>query len=45
MLLIPALGRQRLEDLCKFEDSLVYKMSPEIAKAIIQRNFVSKNKN
>ena len=44
MPLIPALGRQRQADLCKFKASLVYRVSPRTAKAITQRNPISKNK-
>ena len=43
MPLIPALERQRQEDLCEFEASLVYR-SFRSAKATAQRNPVSKNK-
>ena len=38
--LIPALGKQRQEDLCEFEDSLVYRVSFRTARAT-QRNPVS----
>ena len=44
MLLIPALGRQRQEDLCQFEANLVYKVSSRTAGAT-QRYPVSKNQN
>jgi hypothetical protein len=37
MPLVPALGRQRQEDLCEFEASLVYRVSPRTARAT-QRN-------
>ena len=43
MSLIPALGRQRQEELCEFKASLVYKGSSRMARAT-QRNPVSKNK-
>jgi hypothetical protein len=36
--LIPALQRQRQEDLCEFEASLVYKESSKITRTITQRN-------
>jgi hypothetical protein len=39
--LIPALGRQRQEDLCEFKANLVYRASSRTARAI-QRNPVSK---
>jgi hypothetical protein len=42
--LILAFGRQRQEDLCEFEDSLVYIVSSEIAMAT-QRNPVSNQTN
>jgi hypothetical protein len=42
--LIPALERQRQEDLCAFETSLVNRASSRTAKAT-QRNNVSKNQN
>ena len=32
--LIPALGKQRQTDLCEFEASLVYRVSPMMAKTI-----------
>jgi hypothetical protein len=38
---MPALKRQKQEDLCKFEASLVYKVSSRTARAT-QRNPVSK---
>jgi hypothetical protein len=41
--LIPALRRQRQEDLCEFQTSLVYKVSFRTDRTI-QRNPVSKNK-
>jgi hypothetical protein len=44
MPLVPALRRQRQEDLYEFEASLVYRASCGIAEAI-QRNHVSKNQN
>lgn len=40
--MILALGRQRQVDLCEFEDSLVYRTSSRIVKAI-QRNPVAEN--
>ena len=43
MLLIPALGRQKQENLCEFEASLVYRVSSRTARAT-QRNPVSTNK-
>ena len=45
MPLIPALGRQRQEDLCEFEASLVYKASSRTARTVTQRNPVSKQTN
>jgi hypothetical protein len=39
--LIPALGRQRQEDLYRFEASLVCKENYRTAKAVTQRNPVS----
>ena len=42
MLLIPALGRQRLTDLCEFKVSMVYRVSSRTAKDT-QRNPVSKS--
>ena len=44
MPLIPALGRQRQVDLCEFKASLVYRASSRTARAVTQRNPVSKNK-
>jgi hypothetical protein len=44
MPLIPALGRQRQADLCKFEASLVYRMSSGSAR-VTQRNPVEENKS
>ena len=41
--LIPVLGRQRQEDICEFEVSLVYRVSSRTAKAT-QRNPVSTEK-
>ena len=43
MPLIPALGRQRQVDICEFEASLVYKVSPRTARAL-QRNTVLNTK-
>ena len=43
ILLIPALRRQRQEDLCDFKASLVYRVSSRTARTT-QRNTVSKNK-
>ena len=45
MPLIPALRRQRHADLGEFEVSLVYRTSSRTARAVTQRNLVSKNKN
>ena len=42
MPLIPALGRQRQEDLCEFEASLAYRGSSRTARAVTQRNSVLK---
>ena len=42
MPLIPALRTQRQEDLCEFEVSLVCRVSSRTARAIAQRNPVSK---
>jgi hypothetical protein len=44
MPLIPALGREKQEDLCEFEASLVYRASSRIARAT-QRNPASKQIN
>ena len=41
--LIPALGRQRQEDLCEFRVSLVYRVSSKTSRAT-QRNPVLENK-
>jgi hypothetical protein len=41
--LLPVLGRQRQEDLCEFEASLVYIMSSRTARAI-WRDPISKEK-
>ena len=41
---VPALGRQRQVDLCELEASLVYKVSSRTARAVTQRNPVSKEK-
>lgn len=38
------LGRQKQEDLCESEASLVYDVSSRTARAVRQRNSVSKNK-
>jgi hypothetical protein len=35
--LIPAVGRQRQEDLCEFDVSLVYSEHSKIARALTQR--------
>ena len=35
---------ERQEDVCEFKASLVYLVSSRIARAVIQRNHVSKNK-
>jgi hypothetical protein len=37
MPLVPALGRQKQEDLCVFEASLVYRLSSGTARAFVQR--------
>ena len=42
--LIPALGRQRQVDFSEFKVSLVYKVSSRTARAVTQRNPVSKNR-
>ena len=44
MPLIPALRRQRQEDLCEFKASLVYKVSSWTVTAFTQRYLVLKNK-
>ena len=41
-LLIPALGRQRLEDLCEFETSLAYRLSSRTGSKDTLRNPVLK---
>ena len=41
--LIPALGRQRQEDLCEFRVSLVYRVSSKTSR-VTQRNPVLENK-
>ena len=41
MPLISVLRRQRQMDLCEFEASMVYKISPRTARAVTQRNSVS----
>ena len=43
MPLITALWRQKQNDLCEFEDSLVYKASSRMARIATQRNPVLKN--
>jgi hypothetical protein len=43
MTLILVLRRQRQADLCEFEVSQVYKVSSRTARAITQRNPVSRN--
>ena len=43
MPLNPALRRQRQEDLCEFEDSLVYRVSSRVGSKAIRRNAVSEN--
>jgi hypothetical protein len=43
--LVPALERQRQGDLCEFKASLVYRLVSRTARAVIQRNPVSKNQN
>ena len=40
--LIPAFGRQKQVELCEFEASLVYRTSSRTARAVTQRNPVSK---
>ena len=40
--LITELGRQRQVDLCEFETSLVYRARSRTARAVTQRNPVSK---
>ena len=45
MPLIPALARQRQADLCRFEASLVYRVSSRTGFNATRRNPVSKNKN
>ena len=42
--LIPALGRQKQEDLCELKASLVYRVSSRTVRTT-QRNSVSKNQN
>jgi hypothetical protein len=42
MLLIPALRRQRQEELCEFKTSLVYNTSFRTTRTITQRDPVSK---
>ena len=42
--LIPVLRRQRRADLCEFKVSLLYKGSTRTARAVAQRDLVSKNK-
>ena len=44
MPLIPALGRQRQEDLCELEASLVYRANSRIGSKAKQRNPSPKNK-
>jgi hypothetical protein len=41
---IPALWKQRQEDLCEFEASLVYKESSRTARTVTQRNPVLEKK-
>ena len=43
--LIPALRRQRQEDLCEFKACLVYRASSRTAKAVTQRTLSWKNQN
>jgi hypothetical protein len=45
MLLVTALGRQRQADFCKFEVSLVYKVSSRTTRADIQRNPILRKQN
>ena len=42
MTLIPSLRRQRQAELCEFKVSLVYRVSSRTARAVRQRNPVSK---
>ena len=42
--LIPALGRQRLADLCEFEATEVYRASSRTAGAVTKRNRFLENK-
>jgi hypothetical protein len=44
MPLTPELGKQRQEDLCEFEASLIYTVNPRTARTT-QRNPVSNNNN
>ena len=44
MPLIPALERQKQVDIYEFKASLVYRASSRTARAVTQRNPVSKNK-
>ena len=43
--LIQELRRQRQANLCEFEASLVYRVSSRTARAVTQRNPVSKNQS
>jgi hypothetical protein len=40
----PALRKQRQADLCEFKGSLIYRVSSRTARAVTQRNPVSKKK-
>ena len=42
--LIPVLGRQREVDLCEVDVSLVFRASSRTARAVTQRNPISKRK-
>jgi hypothetical protein len=44
MPLIPALERLRQADLCEFKASLDYRVSSRTARAVTQKNLVSKTK-
>jgi hypothetical protein len=45
MPLIPALGRQRQEDLCEFEANLIYRASSRTARATQRKTHLEKTKN
>jgi hypothetical protein len=42
---VPALGRQRQEDLCEFEASLVYRVSSRTARATQRNPVLNKQTN